>query len=124
MRISSKLNGKGFTLIEIVLVMAVLTILTGLLAPSLSAYYRNGREIERRNHEELVNKALRQYYAYEGHYPDPDPHEADPVEGVLTDAQEQRLRDLLRLVTTVRIDTEKYVFTYSQSTGKCTLSLS
>ena len=123
MRISSKLNGKGFTLMEIVLVMAVLTILT-VACPKPVRLLRNGREIERRNHEELVNKALRQYYAYEGHYPDPDPHEADPVEGVLTDAQEQRLRDLLRLVTTVRIDTEKYVFTYSQSTGKCTLSLS
>lgn len=119
-----KSNQRGFSLMELVIVMAVLTILIGILIPSMSAYYRNGQEIERKNHEELVNKAIRQYYAYEGHYPDPDPSKSEPLSGVLSDTHEEILRDLLRTTTTVRIDTEKYSFTYNQSTGQCTVSIS
>ncbi len=123
-KLASKLNSKGFSLMEIVLVMAVLTILMGIMVPGMSAYYRNGQEIERRNHEGLVRKAIRQYYAYEGHYPDPAPEEAAPVSGALSDEQEEKLRALLRSVTTVKIDTEKYDFIYNQTTGECTLIIS
>ena len=112
-------NKSGFTLLEMVLILAVLAILIGLAAPNLSAYYRSGKEIERQKQEELVQKALNQYYAYNGHYPDLDPISDEPEDGVspLTDEKKEYLHDRLHSVTAVRIDTESYDFFYDQAGG-------
>ena len=112
-------NKGGFTLMELVLVLAVLAILIGLAAPSLSAYYRSGKELERQKQEELIQKALNQYFAYEGHFPDLDPLDDEPESGVfaLTDEKKEMLADRLRSITAVRIDSDPYDFYYDQTKG-------
>ena len=75
--------------------------------------------IERQKQEELVQKALNQYYAYNGHYPDLDPISDEPEDGAspLTDEKKEYLHDRLHSVTAVRIDTEPYDFFYDQAGG-------
>ncbi|NLO47218.1 MAG: type II secretion system protein [Clostridiales bacterium] len=118
-----KSNRHGFTMLELVAVLAVLTILLGIALPSLAAYVKNGREHERQSHEELVEKAIRQYYAFEGHYPDLDPDSPDPENGELSPEKAEKLKELLRSVTAVRINTDKYIFYYFENTGQCTLEI-
>lgn len=112
-------NKGGFTLMELVLVLAVLAILIGLAAPSLSAYYRSGKEMERQKQEELIQKALNQYFAYEGHFPDLDPLDDEPEKGdvALSDAKKEALAERLRRITAARIDSDPYDFYYDQTKG-------
>ena len=113
-----KSTAGGFTLMEVTVVMAILTILVGVAVPSLSAYHRNGLETERAGQEELVGRALRQYYAFEGDFP------SLGVSGdaALTDDQTQALQRALGAVTSVRINTEDYAYTYNEETGACRLT--
>ena len=110
---------RGFSLVELIVILAVLTILIGVAIPSLSAYNRSSFEIERRNQEELVNMAIRQYYAYEGHYPDPTT--STPIGDFLNYEQKVKLQELLSSVTSVKIDIVKYDFAYDKGTGQCTI---
>ena len=112
-------NKGGFTLLELVLILAVLAILIGLAAPSLSAYYRSGKEMERQKQEELIQKALNQYYAYEGHFPDLDPLSDEPESGdvALPDEKKELLTERLLGITAVRIDSDPYNFYYDQTKG-------
>jgi len=118
-----KLNRRGYTLIELVLVMAVITLLVGLSVPTLATYNRNSRQAQMAKHEELVDKALRQYYAYEGAFPDLT--DLDPADGdsELTSAQAGELKDALQTVTTTRINITDYQITYNEQTGWCRLEL-
>lgn len=117
-------NTGGFTLMELVIVIAIMTILLGLSLPRLSAYAQNAREIERADHETLVQKAIRQYYAYEGSYPDLKDLSPDDGSRTLTEAQETELHDKLRSVTTTRINVTDYQYEYNEQTGVCTLTRS
>ena len=111
-------NTHGFTLIEVTVVMAILTILVGVAVPSLSGYYRHGQETERAGQEELVGKALRQYYAFAGEFP----RLGGSGEITLTDAQAEALQRALRTVTSARINIEDYTYTYNEETGACRLT--
>ncbi len=59
---------KGFTLIEMIVVMAILTILASAVYPRISGYAAANRERLRASQEYVVNKALVQYYALTGSY--------------------------------------------------------
>jgi prepilin-type N-terminal cleavage/methylation domain-containing protein len=61
-------NQKGFTLIEIVVVLAIVSILTAAAYPRISGYLENNRRQYRQNQEYIVNKTLMQYYAFTGSY--------------------------------------------------------
>ena len=116
------LNTRGFTLMEVVVVMAILTILVGVAVPSLSAYYRHSQETERAGQEELAGKALRQYYAFEGGFPDLADLAPADGEKQLTDAQAGELQRTLRTVTSVRINIADYTYIYNEETGACRLT--
>lgn len=62
------MNRKGFTIIEMVIVMAILAILSAFAYPRIAGYMEMNREKHRANHEYMVNKALMQYYALTGRY--------------------------------------------------------
>lgn len=109
---------------EVTLVMAVIVILVGITLPSLLAYARNAKQIERSRQEELVGKAIRQYYSYVGNYPnltdlDQDDAEKDP----LSAAQISELKDDLQAVTSARINIDDYKYSYNEHTGECSLEL-
>ena len=117
-----KIQTGGFTLMELVIVMAVITILVGMALPSLSGYARQAEQMEREDHQELIQKALRQYYAYEGDYPDVDDLDADAGAAPLTQDQADQLRDLLDSVTTARLNTADYTCRYDEGKGSIVLA--
>ena len=112
-------NKKGMTMLELVVVLAILTLLFGMALPNLRAYYRSGKEMERQKQEELIQKALNQYFAYEGHFPDLDPLDDEPEKGdaALSDAKKEALAERLRRITAARIDSDPYDFYYDQTKG-------
>ena len=61
-------NRKGFTLIEMVVVLAIISILVATAYPQISGYIKNNREQYREDQEYIINKTLMQYYAFVGNY--------------------------------------------------------
>lgn len=59
----------GFTLIELITVLAIIAIIVGLAYPSLSGYTQMQREKDRAVHEQVINEALMQVLALEGRTP-------------------------------------------------------
>ena len=62
-------NVAGFTLIELIVVLAVMGVLLSVLVPPLIQYRMEAVEKERHANEDALNKAIRQCYALEGRYP-------------------------------------------------------
>lgn len=61
-------NQKGFTLIELIVIITIIISLAAVAVPNLVEYKEKQREMERKAHEEAIEDALRQYYALEGEY--------------------------------------------------------
>lgn len=59
-------NQKGFTLIELMTVMAIVAVLVGLITVSLSSSQGRGRDLERKSEVKAIQDALEQYYAANG----------------------------------------------------------
>lgn len=64
-------NNKGFTLMEMILVLFIIGILVAIAYPSLAQYRENAIVSEGAKLEKVINKAIIQYYALQGRYPDP-----------------------------------------------------
>ncbi len=61
-------NRNGYTLLEMILVIAIILILSLAAYPGISGYLESRQERYRQNQEYMVNKALMQYYAMTGRY--------------------------------------------------------
>lgn len=61
-------NRNGYTLLEMILVIAIILILSLAAYPGISGYMESRQEKYRQNQEYMVNKALMQYYAMTGRY--------------------------------------------------------
>lgn len=62
-------NNKGFTLVEMIIVLAIIGIIIAMTYPSLSRTADMANENDRAKQEYVVNKALIEYYALTGTYP-------------------------------------------------------
>ena len=62
-------TGAGFTLIELIVVLAVMSILFAVVVPPMINYRGEVSERERLANESAINDAIRQCYALEGRYP-------------------------------------------------------
>lgn len=104
---------KGFTLIEMIIVLAIIAILVGAAFPRLSYYQERNKEQELQNQEYLVNKGIKQYYAFTGQYPGCS---YDTTTGLLSPAPaingELKLKDELAKKTGINIDTDNFDFSY------------
>jgi len=101
-------ENKGFTLIEMMIVLVIIGIMAATAYPSLSGTVKMSNENDRAKHEYVVNKALKQYYALTGIYPkgvdNSDPDNPKPIElsTLASDLAQQ---------TGVRMNTTKYKYT-------------
>ena len=65
-----RLNEKGFTLLELMIVIAIIGILASLAQPSYKAAVRKSREAALKENLYNIRSVLDQYYADNGKYPD------------------------------------------------------
>ena len=60
---------QGFTLIELVVVIAILAVLAGVLVPRVSNHMSSARDARRLSDIKAVRRAVEQYYMDKGNYP-------------------------------------------------------
>jgi len=59
----------GFSLVEIIIVLSVLSILAGVITPRLQTHLRKSRDQRRLADMKAIQRAIEQYYADKGDYP-------------------------------------------------------
>jgi len=62
-------NKKGFTLIELVIVVAILGVLALLIVPNVMNRVSEAKETVLEANIKVINNAIKMYYAIEGKYP-------------------------------------------------------
>lgn len=70
--ISRRVNDRGFTLMELLIAIAILGILATVGMGSYFSSLKKGRDARRKAALEQVQRALEMYYNDHGRYPDPD----------------------------------------------------
>lgn len=62
---------RGFTLVELVVVVSVIALLAGVLVPNSRRYLSEHRDARRLAHVERLSLAIERYHDDKGHYPTP-----------------------------------------------------
>ena len=109
MEVSGLRSKKGFTLIEVIIALGIIAILIGASLPRLQAYKRHQLEAQRENQQDVLNKAIVQYYALTGGYPKIYDEDEDPP--VLK--HDDEFMDEIKTVTGIRIDTGTFEIDYT-----------
>lgn len=65
-------NQKGFTIIELLVVIVIIGILVALLLPNLFSAQQRGRDADRKNDLKTIQQQLEAYYSDNNFYPGPD----------------------------------------------------
>ena len=65
----AKVKSRGFTIIELIVVIAIIAILAGIVVVSVSGYLANARDSKRLQDMQQLKTALALYYADHGFYP-------------------------------------------------------
>jgi len=107
---SIKKNKKGFTLIELIVVIAILGILAAIIIPRIGAFRESANEAHDRSVLRTLQGAVNMYHAQNGEFP------AGPIDELGT-----QLQDFLDLpggdIPEPRSEAAGDVFTYDSATG-------
>ena len=68
------LKKRGFTIIELVVVLSILAILSGVLVPRMKNYMRAEKDAKRLADIKRIRNAVEQYHMDRGEYPAPNPN--------------------------------------------------
>lgn len=80
-------NSAGFTLVELLTVIAIIAILMGILFPTIGAAIENAKKTQAKNDELQLVNAIKAYYTEYGRYPiDPATSAGDVTYGSATNA--------------------------------------
>ncbi len=79
-------NKKGFTLIELVIVVAILGVLALLVVPNVTNRVSEAKETVLEANIKVINNAIKLYYAIEGKYP-----RSDTLDNLLEDLDPEYL---------------------------------
>lgn len=101
-----KLNQKGFTIIELLVVIVIIGILVALTLPNLFSAQARGRDTDRKNELKNLQTRLETYFGDNDHYPPGDMAAAATAVGITDSAD----------YTGPRSD----VYTYTPSPDACT----
>ncbi|MFZ1249871.1 MAG: prepilin-type N-terminal cleavage/methylation domain-containing protein [Candidatus Microsaccharimonas sp.] len=73
------ISTKGFTIVEIIVVVTVIAILIGLVTVGMNRYLADGRDGQRKADVSILGEYLENYYEDNGEYPSCDMLTADPT---------------------------------------------
>lgn len=76
-------RSRGFTIIELLVVIVVIGILVGLLLPNLFSTQQRGRDADRKNDLKAIQQQLEAYYNDNNHYPVDDSLSTLETEGYM-----------------------------------------
>ncbi len=96
-------SDQGFTLIEIIMVIAIIGILALMVTPSISDVLQGSKQLESDSHVAVVNTASKQYEAEYGECAED-----------LSDLEDAQMLSLKR---------ERYDYVYDKETGQTTTTL-
>ncbi|MEI7884571.1 MAG: prepilin-type N-terminal cleavage/methylation domain-containing protein [Clostridia bacterium] len=111
------MKNKGFTLIEMIIIITVIGIMVSVAVPSLRDYRVRQIEADRAVQEQVLNKSLRQYYALEGHYPSKTSFLSGGALNVVAFAQEMAKK------TGTIVNTNDYLIDYIQTTTEIAVTV-
>jgi prepilin-type N-terminal cleavage/methylation domain-containing protein len=63
------LRPRGFTLVELIIVIAIIAILVAAIVPQMTAYYARGRDVERLSDIKSMSSKFQDYNRVYGVYP-------------------------------------------------------
>jgi prepilin-type N-terminal cleavage/methylation domain-containing protein len=93
------LGRRAFTLTELLIVMAIITILAGLLFPAISIIRKKAKEAKARSEVKMIEAAIKQYYTEYGKFPHGNGNTTDWSYGAMGGYMDNRyLMNVLRSV--------------------------